>query len=123
MKTSPFSLRRLWAMVAKEFRQMRRDRVTLGMIIGIPLMQLILFGYAINTDPKHLSTAVLAVEDGPFVRSIVAGMQTSRYFRIVEVVRSEDRARELLSSGQVQFVLNVPPDFHRRLVRGLRPQL
>ena len=110
-------------MVVKEFVQMRRDRITFAMMMGIPLMQLIIFGYAINADPKHLPTAVLSADNSTFSRTIVAAMQNSKYFRVVEQVESEARADRLLATGEVQFVVNIPEDFSRNLVRGERPAL
>jgi len=118
-----FSFSRMWAMVVKEFVQMRRDRVTFGMMIGIPLMQLILFGYAINSDPKHLPTALLSADNSAFARTLTAALQTSGYFRLVKTVGSEAEADELLATGKVQFVLNIPADFFRKAVRGERPSL
>ncbi|MBF0509215.1 MAG: ABC transporter permease, partial [Deltaproteobacteria bacterium] len=103
-----FSVRRLWAMIIKEFRQMRRDRVTFAMMICIPLMQLILFGFAINSDPKNLPTAVLTADNSPFSRSIIAALQNSLYFKLVKQLTSETEAQRLLTLGQVQFVLNIP---------------
>lgn len=118
-----FSLARFGAMVAKEFVQMRRDRVTFGMMVGIPLMQLILFGYAINSDPRHLATAILDADRSPFSRAVAAGMRNSRYFDVVRECESEAEADRLLSLGLVQFVLTAPAGFSRDLVRGERPAL
>jgi ABC-2 type transport system permease protein len=110
-------------MVRKEFIQLRRDRPTFGMMIGIPLLQLLLFGSAINADPKHLATAVLVAEHSSFTRSIVSAMQNSGYFEIVALPASEADADRLLRQGEVQFVLRIPTDFSRRLVRGERPAI
>jgi len=118
-----FSASRFAAMVAKEFVQMRRDRVTFGMMVGIPLLQLVLFGYAINSDPKHLPTAVLDNDRSVFSRTVLAGMKNSSYFEFVEEVAGEARVDELLRLGQVQFVVTIPPNFGRDLVRGERPVL
>lgn len=118
-----FCLRRFAAMVYKEFLQMRRDRVTFAMMIGIPLMQLILFGYAINSDPRNLPTAVLSADNSPYARAIVAGMQTSTYFRVTEHLDSRVQAVAALNEGRVQFVLTIPPDFSRLLLRGEKPVL
>ncbi len=118
-----FSFRRFKAIVSKEFLQMRRDRVTLAMMIGIPLLQLVLFSFAINSDPKHLPTAVLAADEGVFSRTIVAAMQNSRYFDIVKTVATEAEADLLIEEGEVQFVLNIPEQFNRRLIRGEKPAL
>jgi ABC-2 type transport system permease protein len=116
-----FSLGRWWGIVLKEFLQLRRDRITFGMIVGIPIIQLLLFGYAINTEPKHLPTAVVITEHSEFTRSFLAAMQTSDYFRFVKEVNGEQAAREALQRGEVKFVVNVPADFTRRLLRGERP--
>ena len=118
-----FCFRRFAAMVYKEFIQMRRDRVTFAMMIGIPLMQLILFGYAINSDPRHLPTAVLAADNSPYARSIVAGMQTSTYFQVTEHLNSRAEADSALKEGRAQFVLTIPEDFSRKLLRGEQPVL
>lgn len=118
-----FCFRRFAAMVYKEFIQMRRDRVTFAMMIGIPLMQLILFGYAINSDPRHLPTAVLSADNSPYARSIVAGMQTSSYFEVTEHLASRAEADSALKEGRTQFVLTIPEDFSRKLLRGERPVL
>lgn len=116
-----FSFSRFAAMVVKEFRQMRRDRVTFGMMIGIPLLQLILFGFAINSDPKHLPTAVLDNDRSVFSRDVAAAMENSLYFDITKVLTSEREADELLRLGRVQFVLTIPPNFARDLIAGHRP--
>lgn len=118
-----FSVGRWWAMVLKEFLQLKRDRVSFGMIVGIPLMQLILFGFAINTDPKHLPTAILNADPSEFTRSILSAMEQSEYFEIVESVANEEAARDALARGDVLFVVNIPPDFTSRLLRGERPSL
>jgi ABC-2 type transport system permease protein len=116
-----FTFHRLWAVVLKEFIQMRRDRVTFLMMIGIPIIQLTLFGYAINTDPKHMPTALRLADQGPFARTIVAEMRNSDYFEIVRVTDSEAEVDRLLRLGSVQFVVNIPDDFTRKLLRGERP--
>jgi len=118
-----FSLRRFAAVIGKEFVQMRRDRLTFAMMIGIPIAQMILFGFAINADPKNLPTAIQLADHGPYARTVVAAMQNSAYFRVVQTVDSEAEASRLLATGKVQFVLSVPEDFSRRLLRGERPAL
>ena len=123
MSASRFTLHRLWAIVLKEFIQMKRDRVTFGMMVGIPLMQLMLFGFAINSDPKHLPTAHRAADQGPFARTFVAALRTSGYFTLTHEATTEAEARRLLQLGEVQFVINIPEDFSRRLLRGERPTL
>jgi ABC-2 type transport system permease protein len=122
-KRTVFSLGRWWSIVLKEFLQLRRDRVTFGMIVGLPIIQLALFGFAINTDPKHLPTAVVVHDQSEFSRSFVAAMTNSAYFDIVETLPSEEAARRALAQGKVQFVLNVPVDFSRKLLRGEHPSL
>jgi len=118
-----FSLTRWWSVVLKEFLQLRRDRVTFAMIVGVPIVQLALFGFAINTDPKHLPTAVIVHDQSEFSRSFVAAMTNSAYFDIVETLPDEEAGRRALARGRVQFVLNIPVDFTRRLVRGEHPSL
>jgi ABC-2 type transport system permease protein len=118
-----FSLRRWWAMVGKEFLQLRRDRVTFAMIVGIPILQLVLFGYAINSDPKHMPTAILAYDHSEFTRSFVAAMQVSDYFRVVGELPDEEAGRRALAVGSAQFVLTIPPGFTTSLLRGERPEL
>jgi ABC-2 type transport system permease protein len=118
---SRFTFHRLWAVVLKEFIQMRRDRVTFGMMVGIPLLQLMLFGFAINSDPRHLPTALRLADQGPYGRALVAALKQSEYFSIVREAESEAAAAAMLQRGQVQFVINIPEDFTRRLHRGERP--
>jgi ABC-2 type transport system permease protein len=116
-----FSWRRLWAVLVKEFIQMRRDRLTFGMIIGVPVMQLILFGYAINTDPKELPTALLVADNSIFARSLVRALENSGYFEVVAQPSSKAEADGMLTRGDVQFVISVPENFARDLLRGARP--
>jgi ABC-2 type transport system permease protein len=118
-----FSFRRFRAIIDKEFLQMRRDRVTLAMMIGIPIVQMVVFGYAINSDPKHLPTAILAADQSVFSRTITSAMQNSRYFQIVKTVDTEAEADLLIEEGDVQFVLSIPEQFDRRLIRGEEPAL
>ena len=118
-----FSIPRWWSVVRKEFLQLRRDRITFAMIVGIPIMQLTLFGYAINSDPKHLLTGLLVQDHSEFTRTFIAGMKASSYFDVVEELPSEQAARAALARGKLQFVLTIPPDFTRRLLRGERPAL
>src|SRR5262252_373495 len=120
---SRFSLQRWIAMLVKEFLQLARDRVTFAMIIGIPIIQLTLFGYAINTDPKHMPTAVIMSDHSEFTRSLVAALKTSDYFRIVSDTPDEAEAHAALVRGTAQFVVSIPADFTSKLVRGDRPTL
>ncbi|MCO5125201.1 MAG: ABC transporter permease [Rhizobacter sp.] len=118
-----FSFQRWWAVVGKEFLQLRRDRVTFAMIVGIPIIQLLLFGYAINTDPRHMPTAILSHDKSEFTRSVVSAMAISDYFRIVGELPSEEAGRHALATGSAQFVLTIPAGFTRGLLRGERPSL
>jgi len=118
-----FSLMRWWSVVLKEFLQLRRDRVTFAMIVGVPIVQLALFGFAINTDPKHLPTAVIVHDQSQFSRSFIAAMTNSAYFDIVETLPDEEAGHRALAQGRVQFVMTIPVDFSRRLLRGEHPSL
>jgi ABC-2 type transport system permease protein len=118
-----FSVARWWGIVTKEFLQLKRDRLTFGMIVGMPIIMLIVFGYAINTDPRHLHAAVLRGDQSEFTRSALAAMRTSGYFEFVGELENEEEARAALARGDVQFVVNIPPDFTRRLLRGERPAM
>ena len=120
---SGFSARRLGAIIVKEFTQMKRDRVTFAMMLGIPVIQLLLFGYAINSDPRHLPAAVLSADHGPQARTILTALKTSTYYDFVREVKTEQEGRDLLARGQVQFVINIPQNFSRDLVRGDRPAI
>jgi len=123
MSTSRFSFKRFWAVIVKEFIQMRRDRLTFGMMVGIPLLQLMLFGFAINSDPKHLPTAVIVQDYSPFSRTFLWSLRNSRYFDIVTEAKSEQEVQFLLDEGEVQFVIHIPEDFSRKLLRGEKPKL
>jgi ABC-2 type transport system permease protein len=116
-----FSWHRFVAVLAKEFVQMRRDRLTFAMMVAIPVMQLVLFGYAINMDPKGLPAAVVAAESSAFSRSLVAALENTGYFRVVATPATVAQADRLVAMGDVQFVLAIPEDFSRRLQRGERP--
>ena len=118
-----FSPSRFMAILMKEFVQMRRDRLTFAMIVGIPILQLVLFGYAINSDPKSLPTAVVDYDKSEFSRSIIRGLENTRYFAMTESPVSEPEADRLLSRGDVQFAVIFPSDFSRRLLRGDKPEL
>ncbi len=116
-----FSAARFWAIVVKEFVQMRRDRLTFGMMVAVPVMQLLLFGYAINTDPKRLPAAVLQADSGPQGRSLLAAVRNSEYFDFIRQLTTESEGRDVLARGEVQFVVNIPENFTRDLLRGDRP--
>jgi len=118
-----FSWARFIAVLVKEFIQMRRDRLTFAMMVGIPMIQLVLFGFAINTDPKHLPTALVMADQSPFSRSVLAALSNTDYFQLVKVVNTEREAELLVSEGDVQFVVSIPEGFARQLVRGERPAL
>ncbi len=117
------SLRRLWAVFAKELIQLRRDRVTFAMMLGVPLMQLILFGYAINTDPKHLPAALVTASQDRYTRAIVTALELTGYYRFDHIVRSPAEAEALIGDGTVAFVVTIPSDFARRIERGERPRI
>jgi ABC-2 type transport system permease protein len=116
-----------WARVAavflKELVQMRRDRLTFAIMIMVPVMQLVLFGYAINTDPRHMPAVVELREDGPLTRSFLASLRASTYVDIVAVVRRADEGERMLRAGEANFLIVVPEGFERRLVRQERPQI
>lgn len=118
-----FSWQRLWAIILKEFQQMKRDRFTFAMMIGIPFIQLILFGFAINLNPKQLPTAIVAADHSIFTRTIITNLQNSNYFAIRPGNTSNTEADKLLRMGKVQFIIYFPPNFSRQLVRGEKPQL
>jgi len=111
-------LQRLGAMMVKEARQLRRDRLTFGMMFGLPIVQLILFGFAINTDPQVLPSAIVSYEQSSLSRAIVSAIGNTNYFAFVAAPSSEAEANALLQRGEVQFVVTIPPDLTRRVVRG-----
>lgn len=118
-----FSFARAIAILVKELMQMRRDRLTFAIMLGMPVIQLLLFGYAINTDPRHLPTVIERREDGPFTSSLLAGMSQSSFFDIVAVVDRDGEGERMLASGEASFVVVIPEGFEQRLVRGEHPQL
>jgi ABC-2 type transport system permease protein len=118
-----FSVARWWGIVRKEFLQLRRDRVTFAMIVGIPIIQMTLFGFAINADPKHLPTAIISADQSEFTRSFVAAMRNSEYFDIVATLPDQESGRRALTQGKVLFVLDIPANFTRDLIKGARPSL
>ncbi len=117
------SARRVTAVLIKEFIQLRRDRVTFGMIVGVPLVELVMFGFAINSDPKHLPTAVFVQDHSAYTRAIVNAFENSGYFRIVSVNASEAEGDAQLARGDVAFVVTIPENFTHRLLRNERPQV
>lgn len=118
-----FSWQRFLAIIKKEFTQMIRDRVTFAIMLGIPLLQLMLFGFAINTDPRHLPTAVLSGDNSQFSRSIISALQVSTYFDVTAVLESREQAERLLREGRTVFVITIPEQFSRKIIRGERPVL
>ena len=117
------SLTRTWAVMVKEFVQLTRDRLTYAMILLLPIVQLLLFGYAINDDPRNLPTAVLVQDNGAFSRSILTAMTNSGYFDIAVQARSQSELDRALERGEVQFAVVIPADFTRRVVRGDAAQI
>jgi len=118
-----FSWQRLWSVIAKEFIQMRRDRITLSMLVAIPLMQLILFGYAINANPKHLPTVVVSGDHSKLTRTFIQGLKNTEYFQLIRPPVSEKEANYLMAINKAQFVLNIPPNFSYDLMRNKHPTL
>jgi ABC-2 type transport system permease protein len=120
-RRDPAFFRRMWAMVIKEFVQMRRDRMTFATMIFVPILQLTLFGYAINTDPKQLPTAVLVRDEGPLTRAVLVAMKNTDYFKFTKQVHDADELDRLIRSGKVQFAVEIPASFERDVRRGDRP--
>jgi ABC-2 type transport system permease protein len=118
-----FSFGRLAALLTKEFIQMRRDRITFAMMLGVPLMQLVLFGFAINNDPKSLPAALVTTSNDRFTRAMVSALQVTQYYRFDHVVSSASEAEALMASGKVLFVVTIPSDFARRVERRDNPQM
>jgi ABC-2 type transport system permease protein len=118
-----FSWSRWFGIVGKEFIQLKRDRLTFAMIVGIPVLQLVLFGFAINSDPKHLPAAVRDNDRSEFSRSILAALSNTEYFDVVREAHDDAQIDEMLATGEVQFVITIPEGFARALVRGERPAL
>jgi ABC-2 type transport system permease protein len=117
------SFSRILAILKKELLQLKRDRTTAAMVVLIPIMQLLLFGYAINNDPKHLNTVVLCRDNGVFARSFTAALANSEYFSVKSAIKSEEEGKRLLQRGNVQFVVTIPDNFSRDLVRGSYPSI
>ncbi|MEZ5971874.1 MAG: ABC transporter permease [Hyphomonadaceae bacterium] len=128
-RASPFSAlfdlswARVFAVFLKELVQMRRDRPTFAIMIMMPVMQLVLFGYAINTDPRHLPAVVEMREDGPMTRAFLASLTQSTYVDIVAVNHRAEDGEAMIRAGQATFLISIPEGFERRLVRGERPQI
>ena len=120
---TPFSVRRLWALLAKEFIQMRRDRITFAMMLGVPLIQLVLFGFAINNDPKALPAAIVTASHDRYSRAMISALELTGYYRFTHVTDSAAEAEALIQAGDVAFVVTIPSDFGARVVRGDAPQI
>jgi len=118
-----FSFARLGALLTKEFIQMRRDRITFAMMLGVPLMQLVLFGFAINSDPKSLPAALVATSNDQYTRAMVSALQNTNYYRFDHIAETAAEAEELMASGDVAFVVTIPADFGRRVASGDAPRI
>ena len=118
-----FSFKRLFAIMRKEGIQMRRDRLTFAMMLGVPLLQLVLFGFAINNDPKGLPAALVTTSQDHYTRAMVSALELTGYYRFDHVVDSAGEAEALIEAGTVSFVVTIPSDFSRRVERGDRPQI
>ena len=115
--------RKTWAMLVKEFIQLKRDRVSLAMIAMMPVVQLMLFGYAINTTPRNLPTAVLLQEHSDLTRSILAALENTKYFKVTKLPTTEAEVDQLLASGSVLFAVEIPANFERAVRRGDKPAM
>ena len=118
-----FSFTRLVALLIKELIQMKRDRITFAMMLGVPMMQLILFGFAINNDPKQLPAALVTTSQDRFTRAMVSALEITGYYRFTYVVDSQVEAEKLMQNGSVSFVVTIPSDFTKRVLKGGRPQI
>jgi len=116
-----FSFGRLRALTIKEFIQILRDRSTFGMIFMMPIVQLLLYGYAINTNPRMLPTAIVSADNSIYVRDIVVALQNTDYFKITAQPRTEAEAEDMMAKGEVQFIIEIPQQFSRSLLRGEHP--
>ncbi|HEY4264470.1 MAG TPA: ABC transporter permease [Micropepsaceae bacterium] len=118
-----FSFARLYAILVKEFIQMRRDHMTFAIMVGVPILQLLTFGFAINMNPRHLPAAIHVADDSRYARSIAAALKNSEYFDIVAVARSPEEGDRMLDRGDVTFVITIPVNFARDMIRGLNPEV
>ncbi|MCL2760717.1 MAG: ABC transporter permease [Desulfuromonadales bacterium] len=118
-----FSFSRWWSIVIKEFLQLKRDRITFAMIVAIPVLQLVLFGYVINTDPKNMPTAIISNDSSVMTRTIISAMEQSGYFKFVANLPNEEAGKAALSRGKVLFVVNIPTNFTKRVIRGEYPSI
>lgn len=117
------SYRRIWAILKKEFIQLKRDTTTLRLMIALPIVQLLLFGAAINSDPRNLPTAVLSQDTGAIARNILTSLKNTTYFSITDSLHSVQQGKALLQKGEVNFVITIPENFSRNLIRGEKPHL
>lgn len=118
-----FSFLRLWAMIVKEFVQLSRDRPSIIMMIAVPIMQLTLFGFAINTNPKNLPTALVMADNSIYTRLFLEGMVNTDYFKFLTPVKTKQEADTLMQENKIQFIISIPPNFSRDLVRGKKPEI
>ncbi|PLW79034.1 ABC transporter permease [Cohaesibacter celericrescens] len=118
-----FSFTRLYALLAKEITQMMRDRITFAMMIGIPLVQLALFGFAINTDPKRLPAALVTSSQDQFTRAMISALEVTNYYRFDFLASSTQEADRLMEEGRVSFIVTIPSDFSKRVLKGDNPQI
>lgn len=117
------SLSRIYAVLVKEFTQLRRDRLTYAMMLLMPIVQLLLFGYAINNDPRHLPTALYVQDNSAMARSVVTALNNTSYFKVVRVARNQAELDRSIRHGEAQFAVTIPADFTRRVVRRDKPQI
>lgn len=122
-KLYSFSLNRLWAIILKEFIQMKRDHGLLAVIVGLPVIQIILFGYAINSDPKYLPTLVIDASPGIFSRTLIQGLSNTNYFKILSSTGNSQEAEKMLETGKAQFIVYIPPGFNEAFIKGRRPEV
>lgn len=123
MVRQPLSYFRMLGLIRKEFILISRDRGTIAMLAILPVMLLIVFGFAIDLDPKHLPTAVMSYDHSPLTRSFISGLETSGYFNIVDMATDPKQVRQKLNSGRLSFVFTIPANFTRKYIRGENPQL
>ncbi|NOX40236.1 MAG: ABC transporter permease [Alphaproteobacteria bacterium] len=118
-----FSISRFLAVLTKEFIQMRRDRLTFAMMIGLPIVQLLLFGFAINADPRNLPTMIDLGDNGPMTRAVISAMKTSDYFKFTGYVDGLADGERALRTGEANFIVVIPPNFERDIIRGDKPEI
>jgi ABC-2 type transport system permease protein len=123
MKGMKFSWQRLLAVMSKEFIQMRRDRLTFAMLIGVPLIQLILFGFAINSNPRHLPMGIISGDHSAYTRTLISAIQNTKYFEIKKAFLTSSQAKKMIAKGDLKFVLNIPTNFTRDLLNYRRPEV